>query len=68
MKTETTPAEFILRTYTKDELARLYLPSCARSTALKKFNRWIRYSPLLWGRLQETGVKISTREYTPPDK
>lgn len=55
---------FVYRSYTKEELAKLYLPAYARATAIKKFNSWLNYSPKLLSDLSRMGVSIHTRVYT----
>ncbi|NDV57669.1 DUF4248 domain-containing protein [Bacteroides sp. 519] len=55
---------FVCKSYSKKELAQLYLPYNAESTAMKKFNSWLQESPQLWSRLQEAGVGPCTRYYT----
>lgn len=55
---------FVYKSYSKHELAQLYLPYNARSTAVKKFNLWLQQSPDFWNRLQEAGIDRCTRYYT----
>lgn len=54
---------FVYRSYSKIELAQLYAPSLAPSTAMKKFNDWLRHDPKLWQRLQRNGITITTKTY-----
>lgn len=56
---------FVLRSYTKMELVHLYLPHYSQRVALRRFNRWIRASPMLWDKLQDNGVTIYTKVYSP---
>jgi len=62
MKEEMTPQTFVLRPYTKAELAHRYLPKYTHRVAMRKFNYWLRYSPLLWDRLVATGLTIRNAE------
>jgi len=65
MKEELTSSAFNLRSYSKVDLALLYLPHNSQITAVRKFNRWIQYSPILWNQLLTTGFTITTRQLTP---
>ncbi|MDL2211206.1 DUF4248 domain-containing protein [Bacteroides sp. OttesenSCG-928-M17] len=56
---------FVVRAYTKIELATLYLPNCTRRVALKRFNAWLRLAEPLWKRLSETGLTIDNRHLNP---
>ena len=55
---------FVCKSYSKRELAQLYFPYNAPTTAVKKFNVWLQVSPGFWSRLQEAGVDLCTRYYT----
>jgi len=57
--------EFIFRSYGKGELAMLYIPDVLQASAVKEFNLWIRTSPGLEQKLQETGMSRTARKYTP---
>lgn len=63
MKEEKIESPFVLRSYTKMELAHLYLPQYSQRVALRKFNRWMRTSPVLWSRLQASGLTVYSRVY-----
>ncbi|WP_455591816.1 DUF4248 domain-containing protein [Bacteroides sp.] len=47
--------EFIIRAYTKAELAQLYNPDLSPGLALQKLYRWMRKNVLLTQALQEAG-------------
>lgn len=64
MKEESISQPFVYRSYTKAELAYMYVPNRAHSTAMKTFNKWIRHNPKLWKRLQRTGVDVYTQIYS----
>lgn len=55
---------FVCKSYSKSELAQLYLPKNARVTAVRKFNAWLLQSPTLWAELQKQGINLRTRYYT----
>jgi len=55
---------FVYRSYSKQELAQMYLPGYARATAIKKFNSWLKLSPLFREQLQRSGVEMRTRIYS----
>lgn len=65
MKTEITEKTFATRGYSKAELAGMYLPDYTHRVAMRKFNMWLRLSPILWGKLTETNVNIKTRSFNP---
>lgn len=52
---------FIVRPYSKVELARMYLPHFTTRVALRKFNTWLRFDPLLWERLCKEGFSMNNR-------
>lgn len=47
--------EFVIRAYTKAELAQLYNPDLSAEMALQKLYRWMRKNVLLTQALQEAG-------------
>ncbi|GEM_PF-2900565 len=51
--------------YTKSELAKLYFPYLAESSALKQFNIWVWRDKELAGLLRSRGLTPLTRRYTP---
>lgn len=57
--------EFLLRGYTKGELALLYNPEMTKANALKVLNRWIRVSPGLEDELHASGYELFTHWLTP---
>lgn len=52
---------FIVRPYSKAELANMYLPHCTRRVALRKFNTWLRLDPTLWEQLRKEGFTMKIR-------
>ncbi|MCF0257876.1 DUF4248 domain-containing protein [Bacteroides heparinolyticus] len=56
---------FPIHSYGKGELASLYLPNVCQQTAVNRFNKWIRTSPGLEQRLMATGLRPTSRHYTP---
>ena len=57
--------DFIIRAYTKKELALLYFPYSAPRTAVNHLMSWIRNCKQLWQQLQETGYCVSSKAFTP---
>lgn len=55
---------FVYRPYSKAELARLYIPNCSHRVTMRKFNDWLRHSPLLWNKLQAMNLTIRTADLT----
>lgn len=55
---------FVYRSYSKQELARIYLPGYAPATAVKKFNSWLKKSPQFREKLHHSGVELRTRIYS----
>ena len=45
--------EFIVRSYGKSELAKLYFPGLHREAAVQKLNRWIRKCTCLYNELTQ---------------
>lgn len=62
---QATTSGFIIRSYSKSELAMLYSPFITSKAAVKKLNRWIAVKPGLCGRLQDTGMQPHAKCYTP---
>lgn len=54
-----------IRSYTRTELAMMYMPDLAKSTALKNFNIWLKKSENLQEKLIKSGATKFTRRYTP---
>lgn len=61
----TTTSGFVIRSYSKSELAMLYSPFITPKAAVKKLNRWIAIQPGLTERLQDTGMQPNAKCYTP---
>lgn len=58
-------AHFPIRTYGKGELALCYIHEVCQQSAVNQFNTWIRTAPGLEQRLLDTGMKRTSRHYTP---
>lgn len=56
---------FIIRTYTKAELAHLYNPTTCIKVALQILRRWIMYNPPLLHELEEEGYRARNRLISP---
>ena len=56
---------FKIKTYTKRELACLYLPETTPRCAMRTFIRWIRKNKTLLESLQALGWNARTRTFTP---
>ncbi|MDR0894587.1 MAG: DUF4248 domain-containing protein, partial [Prevotellaceae bacterium] len=54
-----------VRTYTKDELARLYNPHLSPASATQLLRRWIAHNSQLTTRLAEAGYAKNRHSYTP---
>ena len=57
--------EFIIRTYTKKELAMKYFPESTPSTAVNHLMAWIRRCTPLWGKLQAMDYQKMSKCFTP---
>lgn len=57
--------DFIIRAYTKKELALLYFPYSAPRTAVNHLMAWIRKCARLWDELQATGYHVNSKAFTP---
>lgn len=56
---------FLIRTYTKAELAHLYNPTVCHKVALQILRRWIVYNLPLLHQLEEEGYRARTRILSP---
>lgn len=56
---------FEYRSYTKGELATLYIPHVLQQSAVNQFNKWLKHAPGLVDRLKACGWSESQRRYTP---
>jgi len=56
---------FIIRAYTKKELALMYFPDSTPRTAVSHLMGWIRRCTQLWELLQETGYEANCKTFTP---
>lgn len=56
---------FPIHSYGKGELAMCYIHNVAQQTAVNQFNKWIRTAPGLEQRLLDTGMRTTSRRYTP---
>lgn len=57
--------KFIIRTYTKAELAHLYNPHLCLKAALQVLRRWILFNELLFSELTATGYRARNRILSP---
>ena len=57
--------DFIIRVYTKKELALMYFPDSSPRTAVSHLMAWIRHCTQLWEQLQATGYEPSCKTFTP---
>ncbi|MCR5037783.1 MAG: DUF4248 domain-containing protein [Bacteroidales bacterium] len=57
--------DFIIRAYTKKELALLYFPDSMPRTAVNHLMSWIRNCKQLWQQLQATGYCATSKAFTP---
>lgn len=56
---------FIIRSYSKSELAMLYSPYITPKAAVRKLNRWIAIKPGLLEHLHDSGMLPNAKCYTP---
>ena len=56
---------FIIRAYTKKELALMYFPDSTPSTAVNHLMAWIHRCDPLWQQLQQMGYYTSSKVLTP---
>lgn len=57
--------EFIIRTYTKKELALLYFPDSTPRSAVSHLMSWIRRCTALQQQLETTGYQPIAKAFTP---
>ena len=57
--------DFIIRAYTKKELALMYFPDSAPRTAVNHLMTWIRRCTSLWQQLQQMDYTITSKTLTP---
>lgn len=58
-------SSFVIRSYSKSELAMLYSPYITPKAAVRKLNRWIAFKPGLQARLLAGGLLPNAKCYTP---
>ncbi|MCC8188427.1 MAG: DUF4248 domain-containing protein [Bacteroides sp.] len=56
---------FLIRAYSKGELANRYLPYLPIRSALNTLNYWIQTHPTLYARLQEVGYRKKSKFFSP---
>ncbi len=57
--------KFIIRAYSKKELALMYFPDSQPRTAVNHLMSWIRRCTQLWTELQATGYETTCKTFTP---
>ncbi len=57
--------DFIIRAYTKKELALCYFPNSNQRTAVNHLMSWINRCTTLWEQLQDTGYSTTSKAFTP---
>ncbi len=57
--------DFIIRAYTKKELALMYFPDSSPRTAVSHLMSWIRRCTQLWEQLHTTGYNVTSKAFTP---
>ena len=57
--------DFIIRTYTKKELALMYFPDSLPRTAVNHLMSWIQRCTPLWEQLQQMGYFSTSKAFTP---
>ena len=57
--------EFIIRTYTKKELALMYFPESYPRTAVNHLMAWIRRCDPLWGKVRKMGYCKTSKAWSP---
>ncbi len=57
--------EFVIRAYTKKELALMYFPKSIPGTAVAHLMCWIRRCTPLWEQLQAMGYKATNKTFMP---
>ena len=56
---------FVIRAYSKKELALMFFPDSTPRVAVNHLMALIRRCDMLWDELQETGYKTSSKVFTP---
>lgn len=56
---------FIIRSYTKKELALMYFPDSSPRTAVNHLMAWVRRCPALWQQLADMGYQPTCKAFTP---
>lgn len=57
--------EFIIRTYTKKELALMYFPESYPRTAVNHLMAWIHLCTPLWNELLDMGYRKTSKSFPP---
>ena len=57
--------DFIIRAYSKKELALMYFPDSSPRTAVSHLMSWIHRCTQLWEQLQATGYETTCKTFTP---
>mgnify|MGYP000654074990 FL=1 len=57
--------EFIIRTYTKKELALMYFPESYPRTAVNHLMAWIHLCTPLWNELLDMGYRKTSKVFSP---
>lgn len=57
--------DFIIRAYTKKELALMYFPDSSPRTAVNHLMAWIRRCSRLWDELSKMGYNRNSKAFTP---
>lgn len=57
--------EFIIRTYTKKELALMYFPESYPRTAVNHLMAWIHLCTPLWNELLDMGYRKTSKSFSP---
>ena len=58
-------SEFVIRAYSKKELALMYFPYSNPRTAVNHLMSWIRRCTQLWEQLQAMGYSTTSKGFTP---
>jgi len=57
--------DFMIRAYTKKELALMYFPDSSPRTAVNHLMAWVRRCTQLWQQLQAMGYSNTSKGFTP---